>query len=527
MDHVYMRDHWGMPGVGGQRDLLTFLDRGTACKYAMPVDSKSAHDTYMAIKTLTGDDEIDRVYCDNHKSLIRALHDLGIVNELSQPGMHETNAIIENMNGDMLAGSRTSLFQAGLPSCFWTYASPIYTFLENITEDDKGETAWFKRHQIPFTGEPIPLGALIFFKPADTKYKLSKANPRGQTGVFMGYRLSPGGDWNDEYLVADLSDFIDKDLSVDAYHGDYCDFCPHITKKIVLPDGDFTFPLKAKYDQVNNTLEGLESEAKRSQWWEDDPPEADNTGTSVGVSSRGFQLSDFDLTVMNNNDDLIQGGGTPVAVPIQEERQFRYDSIGRKYAIDSYGNRIRKSDRPAWIHPEVWNSSGKNARAGYLATVDPVHAAPAGTEESDGEFDAMADYEERFHESIEEHCPAAPAPAGPKRTSHRKPKTKRGTKGNSWFPAMPCKETRKRHRSFGSVPLGLGACVARPVGKLEIEREPAARAARDKEWANLWQGDVWDASTVREWSDVSKEAQRTNRTIHLGRLFWNYGTKGF
>jgi hypothetical protein len=91
---------------------------------------------------------------------------------------------------------------------------------------------------------------------------------------------------------------------------------------------------------------------------------------------------------------------------------------------------------------------------------------------------------------------------------------------------MPCRVTRKHHRFHGSAPLGLGACVARPVGKQEIEREPAARAARDKEWANLWQGDVWDASTVREWGDVSREAQKTNRTIHLGRLFGIMVQKG-
>ncbi len=96
--------------------------------------------------------------------------------------------------------------------------------------------------------------------------------------------------------------------------------CPHITKKIILPAGDVAFPLESKCDQVNRSLEGLESEAKRSQWWEDDPPEADATGTSVGVSSRGFQLSDFDKTVMNDNDDLIQGGGMPVAVPIPVEQ---------------------------------------------------------------------------------------------------------------------------------------------------------------------------------------------------------------
>ena len=35
-------------------------------------------------------------------------------------------------------------------------------------------------------------------------------------GIFLGYRLSPGCRWNGEYLVGDLADFVDLDLSEDA-----------------------------------------------------------------------------------------------------------------------------------------------------------------------------------------------------------------------------------------------------------------------------------------------------------------------
>eukprot|EP00974_Lingulodinium_polyedra_P128651 11206983-Lingulodinium_polyedra.AAC.1 len=41
------------------------------------------------------------------------------------------------------------------------------------------------------------------------------------------------------------------------------------------------------------------------------------------------------------------------------------------------------------------------------------------------------------------------------------------------------------------------ACVARPVGKAELEREPAARAARDKEWDRLRDKCVWDEANPR------------------------------
>ena len=66
---------------------------------------------------------------------------------------------------------------------------------------------------------------------------------------------------------------------------------------------------------------------------------------------------------------------------------------------------------------------------------------------------------------------------------------------------------------------GLAACVARPVGKREIEAEPKAQEAVRKEWDRLWKKEVWDASTVREWTDVAAEARRDGREIHMGRLF--------
>ena len=66
---------------------------------------------------------------------------------------------------------------------------------------------------------------------------------------------------------------------------------------------------------------------------------------------------------------------------------------------------------------------------------------------------------------------------------------------------------------------GAPACVARPVGKKEIAGQPKARDAMEKEWKRLWDKDVWDASTVREWNDVFAEARRKNVDAHMGRLF--------
>jgi hypothetical protein len=49
--------------------------------------------------------------------------------------------------------------------------------------------------------------------------------------------------------------------------------------------------------------------------------------------------------------------------------------------------------------------------------------------------------------------------------------------------------------------------------------EPAAQKAAASEWKRLWDKHVWDHNVVREWSVVSAEARRTNKTIHIGRIF--------
>ena len=55
--------------------------------------------------------------------------------------------------------------------------------------------------------------------------------------------------------------------------------------------------------------------------------------------------------------------------------------------------------------------------------------------------------------------------------------------------------TRGKHVTVPIYP----ACVARPVGKTELEKTPKAIAAREKEWKNLAEKKTWNFRTVREW----------------------------
>eukprot|EP00974_Lingulodinium_polyedra_P011819 1140798-Lingulodinium_polyedra.AAC.1 len=93
------------------------------------------------------------------------------------------------------------------------------------------------------------------------------------------------------------------------------------------------------------------------------------------------------------------------------------------------------------------------------------------------------------------------------------------------FPCMPCipsptKRSPDPHRRKIAPPvLPYVACVARPVGKAELEREEKAREARDKEWARLREKYVWDEEHPREWEDVRAKAKEMGQDVHLGYLF--------
>ena len=96
------------------------------------------------------------MFADNAGAIKRACRMLGIPHEKSQPGIHETIAVIERKNLDIEKGSRASLAEAGLPACFWIYSIPHYCFSETIMLDDEGTSAWFNQHkEFPRTGLPI------------------------------------------------------------------------------------------------------------------------------------------------------------------------------------------------------------------------------------------------------------------------------------------------------------------------------------------------------------------------------------
>ena len=93
------------------------------------------------------------------------------------------------------------------------------------------------------------------------------------------------------------------------------------------------------------------------------------------------------------------------------------------------------------------------------------------------------------------------------------------------FPAAPAtsgmplaENCSSLHREkIGLPPYPDNLCVARPVGKAEIDRTPAAKASMKKEWDRLRSKMVWDEQHPREWDEVRSEAKRggVHRTYGL------------
>ena len=142
-----------------------------------------------------------------------------------------------------------------------------YCFLYNVTEKcvalgNQKRTPYESRFSDVFLEQDIlQFGCEVEYKPSNPDYKEAQHTFGTQlrSGIFMGYSLNQGGKWNGDYLVADIDDFVGKDLGYDAPPSHFSKIYPHVTRKVYQrPEHATIFPLKLKYDRCNRTLEGRE-----------------------------------------------------------------------------------------------------------------------------------------------------------------------------------------------------------------------------------------------------------------------------
>ena len=210
-DHKYFKDRWGGTGVRGKEYALVVLDRGTGIKDIFPSRSMDTEAVVEQLTRFKGVKTIQKLYSDCSDAIIAACKIIRAVPENSQPGVPQTNGVIENVNGRVLKGSRSHVLQAGLPDCFWPDASRCFCHHDNITIGDDGLSPWAKYHDDhEWTGMVLPFGCFVLFRPVKTSVKLSSHESRLQPGIFLGYEIQAGFQWNGEYRVVPLSAFANK-----------------------------------------------------------------------------------------------------------------------------------------------------------------------------------------------------------------------------------------------------------------------------------------------------------------------------
>ncbi len=98
------------------------------------------------------------LYTDNTPQFAEVCRLDHILPETSQPGVPQTNTIIESANQDIVIGTLALLALAGMPACLWVFAAPCYCMHDNITDRANGEiSAWKKKCGVDFVGLRLPL----------------------------------------------------------------------------------------------------------------------------------------------------------------------------------------------------------------------------------------------------------------------------------------------------------------------------------------------------------------------------------
>ena len=115
MDHCSFYDHGMQYALNGNVTSLVVRDVHTKYGAVYPATNKSTSSTVEALQRFIEDAKVKRCYSDNADELVAAARELSVPHEASQQGMLETNGIIEREVQDMLGGTRTIIFAAGLP----------------------------------------------------------------------------------------------------------------------------------------------------------------------------------------------------------------------------------------------------------------------------------------------------------------------------------------------------------------------------------------------------------------------------
>ena len=200
-------------GLVGEKEAYVIKDvfSGLVCLY--PAQTKDGADTEICVRHFTGIPGIRKpkdvsMYSDQSGEIRVACRSLGILHDNSQPGVPQTNALIERTSQMILTKTIVALLEDGLPPCYWSFAAPCVCVNLN-TEFENGDSAYFLTHGVEFPFRRFPFGCKVLYKPSATKSSEvdGKWSAPSSVGIVAGYVMHPGYKSKGEYLVWDLFDF--------------------------------------------------------------------------------------------------------------------------------------------------------------------------------------------------------------------------------------------------------------------------------------------------------------------------------
>ena len=256
------------------------------------------------------------------------------------------------------------LLQQGCPHAFGLSSEPPRQCSETQGVHEDGFSAYYNRFNRQFPGLLIPPGALVWFRPAVTKYKLAKAFPRLQPGIFLGYELQVGHRWKGVYYVADVEAFRGLHLNQAMPPGVFKN-AAHATRVVRIPHYEhWVFPLKNQYDYDN----GCEDIAGLNQVLYDGP--------GIKHVDRVKKVDPDDTPLDTYGDHPAPLRATDLSgCPYNEDEIARARQVlqsGRRVWIDSLGVEIRpNTTRPMGVYgSKEWEKLNKKDKAKWLQLRD-------------------------------------------------------------------------------------------------------------------------------------------------------------
>ena len=306
-DHLYATSG-RTAGVTGDKDILVIYDLGTDYLGAYPVKSKSTAEARNALVHFMGDSRIRRIHSDASPELARCMRSFNripIPHDQSTPGIPATTAIAESMVRRTIVGTRTNLYAAGLPTCFWPYAAHHYAFARNAAIR-KGDSAWNKRKAAGhFNGPLVPFGALVHFMPSPTyRTRFPKMDATTIPGIFIGYQLHPGAVYRGEFLVAALADFAGVSLHRATGAERFNVHIQRIRELDVDKENGYQFPLRAKFLRDNQDIDALD--ARHAELTGDPPPpEEDDPPMDPPDDPPGLHVDEINPPSSDSDEDRL------------------------------------------------------------------------------------------------------------------------------------------------------------------------------------------------------------------------------